>query len=54
MGLSVSFPPLSENCPKLPIRNSWELISESYQIPLPIFYDFELPKGPCRTKITTA
>ena len=27
---------------KLPIRNSWELVSESYRIPLPIFHYFEL------------
>ena len=42
MGPSVSFPLPLGIAQKLSIRNSWELISESYRIPLPIFYYFEL------------
>ena len=42
MGPSVSFLLPVRIAQKLPIRNSWELISESYRIPLPIFYYFEL------------
>ena len=42
MGLSVSFPLPLGIVQKLPIRNSWELISESYRTPLPILYYFEL------------
>ena len=42
MGPSVSFPLPLRIAQKLPIRNSWEIISESYRIPLPIFYYFEL------------
>ena len=46
MGPSVSFPFPLRIAPlriaqKLPIRNSWEIISESYRIPWPMF-DFEL------------
>ena len=36
MGPSVSFPLPLRIAQKLPIRNSWELLSESYRIPLPI------------------
>ena len=42
MGPSVSFPLPLRIAQKLPIRNFWELISESYRTPLPIFYYFEL------------
>ena len=42
MGPSVSFPLPLRIAQKLPIRNFWELISESFRIPLPIFYYFEL------------
>ena len=42
MGPSVAFPLPLRIAQKLPIRNSWELISESYRIPLPLFYYFEL------------
>ena len=38
MGPSVSFPLPPRIAKKLPIRNSWELISEKLPIPLPIFY----------------
>ena len=41
MGPSVSFPLHLRIAQKLPIRNSWELVSESYRIPLPFYY-FEL------------
>ena len=42
MGPPVSFLLHLGIAQKLPIRNSWELISESYRIPLPTFYYFEL------------
>ena len=45
MGPSVSFesfPLPLRIAQELPIRNSWKIISESYRIPLPIFYYFEL------------
>ena len=42
MGPLVSFSLPLRTAQKLPIRNSWELISESHRIPLPIFYYFEL------------
>ena len=41
MGPSVSSPLPLRIAQKLPIRNSWEILSESYRIPLPIFYYFE-------------
>ena len=42
MGPSVSFPLPPRIAKKLPIRNSWELISGKFPIPLPILYYFEL------------
>ena len=42
MGPSVSFPLPLRIAQKLPIRNSWEIISESSRIPLPIFCYSEL------------
>ena len=38
MGPSVSFPLPLRIAQKLPICNSWELISESYRIPLQIVF----------------
>ena len=42
MGPPVSFPLPPRIAKKLPVRNSWELISGKLPIPLPIFYYFEL------------
>ena len=42
MGPSVSFPLPLRIAQKLPVRNSWEINSKSYRIPLPIFHYFEL------------
>ena len=42
MGPSVSFPLPLRIAQNLPIRSSWEIISESYRIPLPIRYCFDL------------
>ena len=50
MGPSVSFPLPLQIAQKLPIRNSWELVSESYRIPLPIFILFR--EGANREKLT--
>ena len=44
MGPSVSFPLPLRIAQKLPIRNCWEIISERYRIPLPIFYYFDLTR----------
>ena len=42
MGPSVSFPLPLRIAQKIPVHNSWELISKKLPIPLPIFYYFEL------------
>ena len=45
MGPSVSFPLPPRIAKKLPIRNSWELISGKLPIPLPFVNYFELIRG---------
>ena len=53
MGPSVSFLLPLRIAQELPIRNSWELISESYRIPLPIFYFFELIQERANREVQT-